>query len=84
MFVIVDVPTAINCLRFHLRAWDLPNNKFRKWVLTCCACYVPFTLHIGNPNIEVLATKSTNQKFRSHPDWCYYRKSEQSRYSSLA
>lgn len=35
-------------------------------------------------NIAVLATKSTNQKFRSHPDWCYCCKSGQSRYSSLA
>ena len=48
-----------------IRVWDYPNKqKFRKWVLTCCACYRIFFLPIkryGHLKIPAKEQKKTQK-----------------------
>ena len=58
----MDVEYTMHRLHFCSRVWDLPNNKFRKWVRTCCACYCSFSSYICNPQTMDLANSPSKAR----------------------
>ena len=59
----MDVEYTMHRLHFCSRVWDLPNNKFRKWVRTCCACYCIFLLLMQYGNHPICVHKIFCEEF---------------------